>query len=205
MGSRFILISPPFLHSSAEIKLNIMNIGFIGLGNLGLPIAENILMNRQQLLVYNRTASKARPLVDKGATICNSIKELAEKCDIVLTIVSDDAALKEITLGNDGIEHNLKPGGVHISISTILPATARYLEEKHRQHNSYYVASPVMGRPEAARNRKLNFLVAGEQAVVEKIRPLLQDAGGAGVWEFGSDPAAANVAKLCSNFLIISA
>ena len=85
-----------------------MEIGFIGLGNLGTPIAENILENNKRLFVYNRTTSKAQPLVEKGATMCNSIKELAQKCDVVFSIVSDDAALKDITKGNNGIAQNLK-------------------------------------------------------------------------------------------------
>jgi 3-hydroxyisobutyrate dehydrogenase-like beta-hydroxyacid dehydrogenase len=181
-----------------------MKIGFIGLGNLGTPIAENILQKQKQLFVYNRTASKAQPLVEKGATLCRDIKELASQCDIIFSIVSDDAALNEITKGNSGIAENLKAGGIHISVSTILPATAQQLAELHSQHNNHYVASPVMGRPEAARAGKLNFLVSGEKEIIETVKPILHDAGGAGVWEFGDEPSAANVAKLCTNFLIVS-
>jgi len=182
-----------------------MEIGFVGLGNLGIPIAENILQKNRRLFVYNRTASKAQPLVGKGATMCNSIKELSQKCDIVFSVVSDDAALNDITKGNNGIAQNLKQHGIHISVSTILPATARELTQVHKQFNNHYVASPVMGRPEAARAGKLNFLVSGEQAIIETIKPFLQQAGGMGIWEFGNETPAANVAKLCTNFLIVSA
>jgi len=182
-----------------------MNIGFIGLGNLGLPIAENILKKRAQLFVYNRTQSKAQPLADKGALVCNNVRELSERCDVVFSIVSDDTALDDITLGKNGIVENLKAGGVHVSISTILPATATRLTAKHKERNSHYLAAPVMGRPEAARAEKLNFLVAGEPPAIAIVKPLLKDAGGAAVWEFGNDAAAANVAKLCTNFLIVSA
>lgn len=182
-----------------------MEIGFVGLGNLGTPIAENLLKKRRRLFVYNRTATKTRPFVDKGATTCDSIKQLSQKCDVVFSVVSDDAALKAITKGDDGIAVNLKPRGIHVSVSTILPATAKELSDVHKQFNNHYVAAPVMGRPEAARAGKLNFLVSGEQEMVETIKPLLQDAGGIGVWEFGTEPQAANVAKLCTNFLIVSA
>jgi 3-hydroxyisobutyrate dehydrogenase-like beta-hydroxyacid dehydrogenase len=181
-----------------------MKTGFIGLGHLGTPIAENLLMQHRPLYVYNRTAAKAQPLADKGAVICSSVKELAAMCDVVFSIVSDDAALNHITLGPDGIAANLRSGGIHISLSTILPATSTALAAVHRQHENHYVASPVMGRPEAARARKLNFLVSGDAAVLETVKPLLQDAGGVNAWEFGTDPGAANVAKLCSNFLILS-
>ena len=182
-----------------------MKIGFIGLGNLGTPIAENLLQKGHALLVYNRTAAKAQPLLEKGATLAASVKQVAEASDMVFSIVSDDGALNQITLGADGIAANLKPGGVHISMSTILPATATQLQAVHQQHKSHYIAAPIMGRPEAARARKLNFLVSGEAPVIQLAKPLLTDGGAAGIWEFGNEVNAANVAKLCSNFMIISA
>jgi 3-hydroxyisobutyrate dehydrogenase-like beta-hydroxyacid dehydrogenase len=182
-----------------------MKIGFIGLGNLGFPIAENLLSVHKEIYLYNRTFSKANPLIDKGAILCSSVKELAQHCDIVFTIVADDAAIKEITLGENGLAMNLKDGGIHASISTILPATAKQLEAAHTRTNSHYVGTPVMGRPEAARARNLHFLLAGNAAATTIIKPLLTDAGATTVWEFGEDPSAANVAKLCNNFLIVSA
>jgi 3-hydroxyisobutyrate dehydrogenase-like beta-hydroxyacid dehydrogenase len=182
-----------------------MKLGFIGLGHLGIPIAENLLGNTKQLYVYNRTTAKAKALTEKGAVLCKSVKELTSLCDIVFSIVSDDAALKQITSGKDGIAANLKEGGIHVSISTILPSTAKELSAWHRQYNNYYLASPVMGRPEAARAGELNFLVSGDGHAIETVKTLLQQAGAVGVWEFGNEPEAANVAKLCSNFLIISA
>ncbi len=182
-----------------------MKIGFIGLGNLGSPIAENLLQKGHALIVYNRTASKALHLTEKGATIARSVKELASACDIVFSIVADDAALNHITLGDNGVAANLKAGGIHISMSTILPATTTHLYNAHQQYTNHYIAAPVMGRPEAARLRKLNFLVSGEASIIAIIKPFLTDGGAAGIWEFGSEVNAANVAKLCSNFLIISA
>src|SRR5436190_14959242 len=107
-----------------------MKIGFIGLGNLGTPIAENILLKQREFFVYNRTASKAQPLVEKGATSAGTVKDLAGKCDVVFSIVSDDAALNEITSGVNGIAQNLKADGIHVSMSTILPATASGLSEE---------------------------------------------------------------------------
>lgn len=182
-----------------------MKLGFIGLGNLGTPIAENLLQKGHSLLVYNRTASKAQPLADKGAVIAASVKELAAACDVVFTIVSDDAALNHLTLNNDGIAANLKAGGIHISMSTILPATSTHLADIHAQHKNHYIAAPVLGRPEAAKARKLNFMVSGDASVIGIIKPLLTDGGAANIFEYGTEVGAANVAKLCSNFLIVSA
>src|SRR5215212_523572 len=106
-----------------------MKIGFIGLGNLGAPMAENLLEKGHALYVYNRTASKAQPFANKGALICTSAKEISTICDIVFSVVSDDAALNHITQGNEGIATNLKAGGIHVSISTVLPATSTHLYE----------------------------------------------------------------------------
>src|SRR5215469_12954642 len=96
-----------------------MQIGFIGLGNLGTPIAENLLEHHKDLLVYNRTGSKTTRLQEKGAIVCKSIKELASACDVVFTMVSNDAAIEVITNGEDGLAKNLKEGGIHVSTSTI--------------------------------------------------------------------------------------
>ena len=182
-----------------------MNVGFIGLGSLGLPIADNILTSTNQLFVYNRTLSRARPLTDKGAVLMNSVRELTAACDVVFSVLSNDDAVKEVTEGPDGIAAHLREGGIHVSVSTILPATAVQLHALHNQHGSYYVSAPVMGRPEMAKARKLNFLVSGNTSVLEKINHLLTDAGAAKISPFGEQAGAANVAKLCSNFLIASA
>ena len=182
-----------------------MNVGFIGLGSLGLPIADNILTSTNQLFLYNRTALRANPLIDKGAVLMNSVRELTAACDIVFSVLSNDDAVKEVTEGPDGIAAHLREGGIHVSVSTILSATAVQLHALHNEHRSYYVSAPVMGRPEMAKARKLNFLVSGDTAVLEKINPLLIHAGAARVSPFGEQAGAANVAKLCSNFLIASA
>ena len=182
-----------------------MQIGFIGLGNLGAPIAENLLELHKDLLVYNRTRSKTKPLEEKGATVCNSVKELALECDIVFTIVSNDAAIKDITEGENGIAKNLKENGIHVSMSTILPETSEVLFQLHHQYNNHYIACPVAGRPEAARDKKLNFMVSGNTEIIDKIKPLLNDAGAVNIWEYGDEPGNSNVAKLCTNYMIQAA
>jgi 3-hydroxyisobutyrate dehydrogenase-like beta-hydroxyacid dehydrogenase len=182
-----------------------MKLGFIGLGSLGTPIAENLLASGHTLYVYNRTASKTAPLAAKGAVVSPSVAALAKECTIVFSIVSDDAAVKDICEGANGLLQNLTPGGIHISMSTILPKTAADLSEQHKAHQQYYLAAPVFGRPEAAAARKLNFVVSGEETIRTQATPLLKDAGGAGVWDFGDALTAANTVKLCGNFLIMAA
>ena len=180
-------------------------IGFIGLGNLGTPIALNLIDSGHTLYVYNRTASKAAPFAAKGAIVCDSIADLAKQCKIVFTIVSDDAALKDICEGEKGLLNHLGKGSIHVSMSTILPQTAAELAMLHRQHEQHYLASPVFGRPEAAAEKKLNFTISGEEEIRKQTAPLLKDAGGLNVWDFGDNISAANTVKLCGNFLIASA
>ena len=180
-------------------------IGFIGLGSLGHAIALNLAEKARLDYVYNRTHDKTIPYKEKGIAAASSVKELAGACDIVFTIVSDDQALSSFTEGPDGLAAHLKKGGIHISMSTILPATASSLHRLHRQHGSYYIAGPVLGRPEAARARKLNFCLAGDPAAKQQIQDLLTDAGAAKVWDYGEDPQSANTAKLCSNFMLVAA
>jgi 3-hydroxyisobutyrate dehydrogenase-like beta-hydroxyacid dehydrogenase len=183
-----------------------MKIGFIGLGNLGTPIAENILAGGHKLFVYNRTAAKTKALTEKGATASDSVKSLTAECAVVITMLSDDKALKSICEGPDGLIQNMQPGGIHLSMATILPLTAEELAKQHTQNGSHYLATPVFGRPEAARARKLHFVVSGgDSSLRQQFEQLLKDAGGAGVWDFGDAITAANTIKLCGNFTIAAA
>jgi len=179
-----------------------MELGFIGLGSLGAPLAMNLIESGHKVHVYNRTTSKSTPLVAKGAVASKDIATLAKQCTIVFTIVSDDAALKSISEGEQGLINNLQPGSVHVSMSTILPQTAKDLSEKHTQHQQHYIAAPVFGRPEAAVAKKVNFVLSGEEAIRKQIEPLAKDAGAVAVWDFGDNVTAANTVKLCGNFLI---
>ncbi|MGB6623802.1 MAG: NAD(P)-dependent oxidoreductase, partial [Candidatus Acidiferrales bacterium] len=179
-------------------------IGMIGLGNMGLPIAENIQRAGFSLKVYNRTASKAAALVSGGAKSVSSPAEVATKGGIAVTMVSDDRALETLCSGADSFVSRLGAGGIHISMSTIAPATARRLAAQHEKLDVAYIASPVFGRPEAAAARQLAICVSGPAAAKKRITPILA-AIGRSTFDFGEDAAAANVVKLCANFLLAAA
>jgi 3-hydroxyisobutyrate dehydrogenase-like beta-hydroxyacid dehydrogenase len=179
-------------------------LGFIGLGNMGAAIAANLLKAGYGLRVYNRTAAKAAPLVDKGATLASKPAEVAQSGGIVLTMVADDRALEDLSLTSGSFVERLGSGGIHISMSTIAPATAERLAEHHAKFGVTYLASPVFGRPEAAAAAKLWICVSGATAAKEKAKPI-HAAIGQGVFDFGEGVASANVVKLCGNFLIASA
>src|SRR5438874_6620236 len=150
-------------------------IGFIGLGNMGLAMATNLLKAGFGLRVYNRTAAKARPLLDLGARLARSPAEAAAqepgKGGVVVTMVSDDRAVEEVTLGANGLLGRLGDG-VHLSMSTIAPRTARRLAELHRERGGRYVASPVFGKPQLAAEAKLWVATSGDAAARARVRPL---------------------------------
>ena len=179
-------------------------IGFIGLGNMGQPISTNILKAGFALRVYNRSAHKAQPLVEQGAQQVSRPRDVVEAGGIVVSMVANDSALESITLGEDGILAQLGPGGVHISMSTIAPATARRLSELHAERECAYVTAPVFGRPEAAAAGKLWIVSAGAQAAKERVRPILE-AIGQKTFDFGEAPEAASLVKVTGNFLIAAA
>lgn len=176
-------------------------IGFIGLGNMGAPIAMNLLRAGFSLKVFNRTLSKAANLAAQGARVTASAEDVATPGGIVCTMLSDDAALQEICSGENSFVKRLGEGGVHVSMSTISPATARRLAQEHKQFGVSYFAAPVFGRPEAAAAAKLFVCAAGLEAAKKRIEPLLK-AIGQGTFDFGEEPGAANVVKLCGNFMV---
>src|SRR5205809_7291027 len=115
-------------------------IGFIGLGGMGLAMATNLCKAGFGLRVYNRSPDKARPLLEQGARLARTPAEAAEPGGVVVTMVSDDRAVEEVTVGANGLLSRLGDG-IHLSMSTIAPRTARRLAGLHRDRGSSYVAS----------------------------------------------------------------
>ncbi len=174
-------------------------IGFIGLGAMGLPMASNLIKAGYSLKVYNRTPSKADPLVQAGAELVSNSAQTAAPGGIVVSMLSDDAALESVVVGVDTIADRLAPDGIHVSMSSVAPATARRLADYHAARRTAYVGAPVFGRPDAAAARKLWVCVSGPER--EKVRPVI-DAMAQGVFDLGDDPGAAHALKLARNFLI---
>ena len=175
-------------------------IGFIGLGGMGSAMAANLLKAGFALKVYNRTPQRAEPLVALGATQVSSIAEAAEEGGIVVTMLTNDAAVSAVAFGDSGFGAALGTGGIHVSMSTIAPETSRHLAALHNAQHSYYVAAPVFGKPDAAAARKLWIATSGPAEAKTRIQ-LLLDAMGQGVYDFGDDPGAAHVVKLTGNFM----
>ncbi|WP_044890887.1 NAD(P)-dependent oxidoreductase [Myxococcus hansupus] len=180
-----------------------MKIGFVGLGNMGLPMAANLLAAGHTLTVWNRTEAKAAPLKAKGAKVAATPAEAARGAEAVFSMLADDAAVGSAVFGKEGIQAGMSPGALHVSSSTISVALSEKLAEAHASAGQRYVAAPVFGRPAAAESKQLWVVAAGPKQDVERCRPLLE-ALGRGLTVLGENAPAANVVKLSGNFLIAS-
>jgi 3-hydroxyisobutyrate dehydrogenase-like beta-hydroxyacid dehydrogenase len=179
-----------------------MKIGFIGLGNMGAPMADHLLKAGHEVIVYNRTAEKAKALVRQGARQASSVSDACD-ADVVLTMLADDHALESVSYGEKKMLESLPKGHIHVSCSTISVALADKLTSDHEGAGQHFVSAPVFGRPEAAAAAKLYVVAAGIPASVEKCQPIF-DAIGQRTFRFGDKPSNANLVKLSGNFLIMS-
>jgi 3-hydroxyisobutyrate dehydrogenase-like beta-hydroxyacid dehydrogenase len=180
-----------------------MKLGFIGLGGMGRAMAGNLLAAGHELTVYNRTLARAEPLREQGARIAESPAEAARGNEAVVTMLADDAALEGVVFGDGGLASGLAPGAIHVSSSTLSVELSARLASTHLTMGQGYVAAPVFGRPDAAAARQLWVVAAGRAADVERCQPIF-DAIGRGVSKLGEEASAANVVKLCGNFIIAS-
>jgi 3-hydroxyisobutyrate dehydrogenase-like beta-hydroxyacid dehydrogenase len=180
------------------------SIGFIGLGNMGQPMVLNLLRANYTVKAYNRNSDKLKAVIEAGAIGGSHPSDVVERGGIVMSMVANDAALEEITVGQDGILTRLGPGGVHISMSTVSPETARKLSALHEQQGCSYIAAPVFGRPDSAANRLLWICVAGKVTAKERAEPVLKSLS-QGIFDFGEDPSNANIVKISGNFMVVAA
>ena len=179
-------------------------IGFIGLGNMGLPMATNLIDAGYKLKVYNRTAEKAQPLVEKGAELADSPADAIVTGGIVITMLPNDRVVENVFLLDNGVLEKLGEEGIHLSMSTLSPTTAEKLAKAHQKAGAYYLGSPVLGRPDVAEAGKLNICLSGNNKAKERVKPLLEVLGQK-VYDFGEAPGNANVIKLSVNFSIAAA
>lgn len=183
-----------------------MKVAFIGLGNMGAEMAPHILTAGHELTVYNRTRSATERLQKLGARVADSPADAVQEAEVLLTIVANDTALKDVIFGTieiPGAIDKLARDAVHVSMSTISLALSQQLEQAHKRAGQAYLAAPVFGRPETARSAKLWVVSAGESKQIERCRPLFE-AMGQGVFVVGDQPHLANLVKVTGNFAIAS-
>jgi 3-hydroxyisobutyrate dehydrogenase-like beta-hydroxyacid dehydrogenase len=181
-----------------------MKIGFIGLGQMGAAIAANLVRARHEVCVWNRSADRARGLLDAGALLAASPKAAAADRDVVITMLADDAALDAVLLGTEGLLQGLRPAALHVSMSTIAVATADRVAALHTARGQHFLSAPVFGRPDAAAAAKLFVVAAGAAPDFQTASPLFASIGQR-VFYVSEKPSAANLLKLCGNFMILAA
>jgi 3-hydroxyisobutyrate dehydrogenase-like beta-hydroxyacid dehydrogenase len=179
-----------------------MEVGFIGLGQMGAPMALNLLKAGHRVTVYNRTRGNADALARQGAQVADRVAD-ACRGDVVITMLADDAAVEHVVFSDGGVLSALRRDATHLSMSTISVALCDRLAEAHGKAGQGYAAAPVFGRPEAAAAAKLFIVAAGAEATLARCQPLF-DAMGQQTFVISSKPSEANLVKLSGNFLIAS-
>jgi 3-hydroxyisobutyrate dehydrogenase-like beta-hydroxyacid dehydrogenase len=175
-------------------------VGFAGIGRMGLPMARNVLEAGFPLSVFNRTPERCAPLVEAGATLAATPAELARGSELVITMVADDEAVRALLDGPDGMLAGAEPGLTLIEMSTIGPLAAREIAAHCAAHGVEMLDAPVSGSIAVATAGQLTILVGGEQAALERARPIL-DAMSKAVLHLGPSGAGAAI-KLAINLII---
>lgn len=177
-----------------------MRIAFLGLGLMGLSVAEHLMAAGHELTVWSRTHSHAEPLGERGAHVAGSSAEAVQDAEVIFTMVFDDKALEEVLFGGNVLK-SMTPGAIHVSLSTLSVPLSDRLTLAHRAARLKFVAAPVFGRPEIAREGRLFTVVAGDADAVNQVRPLLE-AFSRSVTVVSEKPSAAHALKLGGNYLI---
>lgn len=176
-----------------------MRVGVAGLGLMGSGIAKRLINNGHQVSVYNRTRSKSQHFSNK-ATIVSSPMELAQNCDLVITIVTNIDALNDVLFGSEGVIESGNSNLVVADVSTISPAQSEHCARKLRSAGIEMLGVPVMGGPTAAETGGLVPMVAGSRQAFEKVRQVIEELGT--TYYIGEKDGSANNIKLALNLNI---
>jgi 3-hydroxyisobutyrate dehydrogenase-like beta-hydroxyacid dehydrogenase len=168
---------------------------------MGMPMARRLLAAGHQVTAWNRTRARAEALAAEGAQIASSPVDAAQASDVVMSMLFDDAANEAVMFGPNGAIEALKPGALHILLSTISMDLSDRLAQEHARRRQLFLAAPVFGRPIVAQEGRLWIVAAGSNDAVAIGRPLLASLA-KGVSVVGSEPRQAHAVKLGGNFLI---
>ncbi|MHB1050705.1 MAG: NAD(P)-dependent oxidoreductase [Bacteroidota bacterium] len=172
-------------------------IGFIGLGLMGAPMASRLVASGYSVHVYNRTKEKAAPLLAQGAVWKESPSELAKSADIILSMLTNDEALTEVS---DDILRSFRNGGIHIDCSTVSPALTTALEKKYTESGRGFLHSPVLGSIPQATDGSLLLFVGGSDEVFSRAETVLKILGSK-IWRFPAAAQASNMKLIMNSFI----
>ncbi|WP_188603794.1 NAD(P)-binding domain-containing protein [Vulcanisaeta souniana] len=154
-----------------------MKVGFIGLGIMGSAMAMNIYKAGFPLIVYNRTRSKTEPFVKLGIPVAESPREVAERSDVVIDMVTDAPDVEEVLLGPNGVVHGAHTGLIVIDMSTNSPEHAKYFARELGKYGVEFLDAPVTGGDVGARQGTLTIMVGGKYETFERVKPILEAMG----------------------------
>jgi len=175
-------------------------VGLIGLGLMGKPMGMNLLKAGFPLTVWNRTASRADELVAAGAELAPSPRELAANSEIVLSIVSDPAALEEVLWGQNGAMQGFQRGSIYVDSSTVSPTLARKVATACEERGVRFLDAPVTGGDWGAKKGELVFMVGGDATTLSEIEPVLRVLGKK--WFHLGPNGAGQTIKLAMNLIL---
>lgn len=176
-----------------------MEVGFIGLGLMGRPMALNLLKAGHKVHVWSRRRESMQPLLEAGAGDCASAAELARRASVTISIVADAPDVEEVTLGAHGVAEGAGPGHIHVDMSTIAPAAAQRIAARLEGRGISMLDAPVSGGEVGAVAGSLTIMVGGEEGVFEAVRPLFEAMGKAATYI--GESGAGQVAKACNQIL----
>ena len=154
-----------------------MRVGFIGLGDMGQGIVPRLLAAGHQVTGWNRTADKARPLLELGMEWADTPRKVAEEAEVVLSIVTDAAAVEAVAVGDDGIVSGLPRDGIYADMSTIDPDATRRIATTYAEAGLTMLDAPLSGSPISLEQDKASVMVGGDRAAFERVRPVLEAIG----------------------------
>jgi 2-hydroxy-3-oxopropionate reductase len=157
-----------------------MNLGFIGLGTMGTPMATHLIQAGHAMTVWARREASAAPLVAAGAHLAGSPRDVGAAADVVFTMVTTSADSEAVILGSDvreGIAHGLRSGGMIVDMATIAPGAARRIAQALAARGIDYVDAPVSGGPQGAREATLSVMAGGTAEAFARAKPLLEKLG----------------------------
>jgi 3-hydroxyisobutyrate dehydrogenase len=175
-------------------------IGFIGLGTMGLPMAERLLTAGFPLIVYNRTALKADSIVKQGARRASTCMEVGREADICITMVSDPAALEEVVYSINGLDKGLSPTKVHIDMSTVSPVIIERLSKSYSEKKIGFLHVPVLGGVSQAADGSLLLFVGGDPESAARVQEVLSVLG-SHLWFFPEITCATHIKLICNMFI----
>jgi 3-hydroxyisobutyrate dehydrogenase-like beta-hydroxyacid dehydrogenase len=178
----------------------IKTISYLGLGTMGSGMASNLLKAGYQLTVWNRSIEKCKPFARKGARVAGTPADAVRDVDLVIYMLSNDQAVEEVVFGSKGILSGIKEGQVAMDMSTVLPAMSSREQEAYAKHGVDFLDAPVFGSKQESADAKLWIMAAGDKAIFQKVKPVLEHLGQT-VHYFGKNGNATSM-KLVGNLMV---